>query len=784
MNKVSFIILSYNNLEMTKDCIESIRANCKDINYELILIDNGSTDVSALWLSKQKDIKLISNDTNVGFPAGCNQGIMASDEKSDIFLLNNDTLVPPHSIKNLLEALYSSEKVGAVGPLSNNCPNYQSVDVAGITPQNYEDIALKYTSDKDNIYEKRSWLVGFALLIKREVLNRVGLLDEIFTPGNFEDNDICWRILEKGYDILLCRNSFIFHYGSASFNKNPHNYNTLLNINETKFQNKWGVHPSRYTYIKKELLTFLPSDKHIKILEIGCGMGSTITRIKHDNEKAECYGVEINEKAAKIAGRLHENIVCADIEKNDLPQSYNDFDYILVGSVIEYLKEPEKTIKYLWSLLKEGGILVGSVHNADCHKKYDEGGQKLYNLKELNSLMDDAHIEIGELSYIPSIPDKPKSISNMKQFVFCSKPKEIYPLSVCIITKNESHHLERCLNSLAKYPLEVVIADTGSTDDTFDMIKRILSSYPKCNIIVEHFKWINDFAAAKNYAISIAHNDLVMVIDSDEWITSENLKQVINTMNDSLVGQIKRINIYERDGELFENHEWIGRIFNKKFYHYEGRIHEQLVNINNIDAEIKRVKTEVTICHDGYAGTKEDVTNKALRNISLINACILDEGENPYMLYQLGKSYYMIGDYEKSAQCFDKALSYDLNPKLEYVIDMVETYGYSLINSNQSKKALMLENVYDEFGDSADFKFMMGLIYMNNERFDDAVNEFLSATQYKESRMKGTNSFLAYYNAGVIMDCLGYKEEALILYKKCDGYKKAMDRIKEIQEPK
>lgn len=369
----------------------------------------------------------------------------------------------------------------------------------------------------------------------------------------------------------------------------------------------------------------------------------------------------------------------------------------------------------------------------------------------------------------------------MKQFIFDSKPKEIYPLSVCIITKNDSKRLERCLNSLVEYPVEVIVVDTGSEDDTLNMLKRISESNLKCTIKVEYFKWINDFASAKNYAISFATNELVMIIDSDEWITQENFKSVINSIKKNEVGRIRRVNVYERDGEQCENYEWISRIFNKSVYHYEGKIHEQVVNIKETDSNPSFIETGITIYHDGYAGTKEEIRAKSMRNIQLLKNCISEEGESPYFLYQLGKSYYMLGDFEQAVQWFDKALCYDLNPRLEYVIDMIETYGYALINSNQADKAMMLENIYNEFGDSADFKFMMGLVYMNNERFDDAVNEFISATNYKESRMKGTNSFLAYYNAGVIMECLGYKEEAVILYKKCDGYKKAYDRIKKIQ---
>lgn len=130
---------------------------------------------------------------------------------------------------------------------------------------------------------------------------------------------------------------------------------------------------------------------------------------------------------------------------------------------------------------------------------------------------------------------------------------------------------------------------------------------------------------------------------------------------------------------------------------------------------------------------------------------------------------------------FCRGLSYDLNPKLEYVIDMVETYGYALINSGQAETALFFENIYEEFGNSADFQFLMGLIYMNNARFEEAVQEFLKAVKHKTCRNQGTNSYAAYYNIGVIYECLGDGDKAREYYWKCGDYEPARKRLEVIK---
>ena len=156
----------------------------------------------------------------------------------------------------------------------------------------------------------------------------------------------------------------------------------------------------------------------------------------------------------------------------------------------------------------------------------------------------------------------------------------------------------------------------------------------------------------------------------------------------------------------------------------------------------------------------------------------MKEKEIPYIYYQLGKSYYMEKDYNNACDFFSKGLSFDLEPKLEYVIDMVETYGYAMLNSGKVQEALSYTSIYDVFGNSADFKFLMGLIYMKNAMFDEAVNEFQKAAEYKESRVEGANSYLAYYNIGVIYECLGNIGKAQEYYKKCNGYSKAVERLK------
>lgn len=367
-------------------------------------------------------------------------------------------------------------------------------------------------------------------------------------------------------------------------------------------------------------------------------------------------------------------------------------------------------------------------------------------------------------------------------------------LSVCIITKNEQENIARCLESLRPYDLELVVVDTGSVDDT----KKIAAGYTEK---LYDFEWCDDFAAARNYAISKASNTAVLVLDSDEYIKffdKEALEKLLKEHPEK-VGRIRCQSTFERKGVQKENHEWVNRIFDKNKFQYEGRIHEQIVSREGTEYDTYQVP--LVIGHTGYDLPEAALKKKAQRNMKLLQQELqrllkedgvstvaediekygsirTDKSQLPYILYQLGKSCYMLGDYVRACEYFSEGLSYDLNPKLEYVIDMVETYGYALLNSGRAEEALFFENIYNEFGEEADFKFLMGLIYMNNERYEDAVKEFLKATECKESRMVGVNSYMAYYNIAVIYECLDRRKEARAYYQRCGEYEPARERLR------
>lgn len=364
VHPLSIVVLSYNIVDILKGCIESIRANNPENAYELVVVDNASTDGAAEWLNEQEDIVLACNTENKGYARGCNQGIKMAAAENDIMLLNNDTIVPPNAIFWLRMGLYERETVGAVGPLTNFAGNNQMVLQQFETREEYFALAKSLCIPQPNPYENKVWLVGFAMLIKRRALDDVGLLDSRYEWGNYEDNDYGMKLSAAGYELLLCYNSYIYHYGSLNMGKDEEKYAHYIEENKQKFIEKWGYNISYYSGARLDLIRFIKNSPNasINILEVGCGCGATLARIKHLFPNANVYGVEIQAEVAKFGTHLAD-IIVGNIETMQLPYESQMFDYIIFGDVLKHLREPEKVVNRMKTYLKSSGKVIASVPN-------------------------------------------------------------------------------------------------------------------------------------------------------------------------------------------------------------------------------------------------------------------------------------------------------------------------------------------------------------------------------------------------------------------------------------
>ena len=343
-------------------------------------------------------------------------------------------------------------------------------------------------------------------------------------------------------------------------------------------------------------------------------------------------------------------------------------------------------------------------------------------------------------------------------------------LSICIIAKNEERNLRRCLQGIVPLQSEIIFVDTGSTDDTL----RIASEFTD-NLYT--MKWQDDFSLARNFAAEKAGNDWILAVDCDEFLTEADLDlaREVMTRHPDLVGMITRLSPRTHQGESQTLHEKIGRLYNRTLFHWKGKIHENIAPINPKD-KLGYFEQPFVFFHGGYAD--EEVKHaKAERDLQMLQDSLRENGPDPYLYFQIGQCYMVLGDIALAANYYDKGLSMNVDPRLQYVKDMVDAYGYALLDLKQYEKALGLTAVYDEFCDRADFLFLMGLIYMNNGRFDDAVAEFEKAAAAPLFSVEGVNSYRARYNIGVIYEITGRAGKAAEAYRSCGDYQPALDRL-------
>jgi len=252
----SIIILTRNQIEYTERCIESIFTHTKE-TFELIMVDNGSTDGTLEYLESEAlrrksevgrrksgvRIKIIKNSENLGFAAGNNQGIAAA--KGDyVLLMNNDVVVTPGWLSRMLACAEKSPDIGMVGPVSNYVSGPQlveGIDYDTHTLSGLIEFSNKFADTHAGQAQQILRVVGFCMLIKRTVIDKIGGMDDRYGLGNFEDDDFSLRATIAGFQSWIARDCFIHHFGNRTFIGEKVDLNKSLHKNWGIFKSKWGL---------------------------------------------------------------------------------------------------------------------------------------------------------------------------------------------------------------------------------------------------------------------------------------------------------------------------------------------------------------------------------------------------------------------------------------------------------------------------------------------------------------------------------------------------------------
>lgn len=348
-------------------------------------------------------------------------------------------------------------------------------------------------------------------------------------------------------------------------------------------------------------------------------------------------------------------------------------------------------------------------------------------------------------------------------------------LSICTIMKNEEKHLDAFLtaieNHLKSYDYEIILVDTGSTDHSINIATRH-------GIKPYHFEWVSDFSAARNYAAKQASNDLVLVLDCDEYIVSESLSDFLNnSIPKTFIGSLSIINHFNGSSGQETYTTKLPRMYRKSSARFEGTIHEQLVP-QNVDC--KFIDINLTVEHFGYAGSMDEINAKVARNADLLLIQANKNPNDPYTYFQLGQCYNMVHDVEKSLEFYEKAMSLNIDSSLEYTQMLITAYGYALMKTGRLEDALSLAVYNDVLNSNADYLCMIGLAYMRNGNVLNAMQAFLNAVSQKDCHTYGCNSFIPLFNMGQINELLGNPQGAIPLYEKCGEYEPALKRLHDL----
>ncbi len=232
---LSIVIPLHGGREDIKLCLDSLKTS-QDLIHELIVVDDASPD-DAIEEANRPNITLVKSETNQGFAKTCNKGLENSTGEVILFL-NSDTVVPRAGLVKLVQELMTSGTIGATGPVSNNVGYHQRISPT-YTSLGTLDLFAADLAETNKETKDVEILVGFALAVRRSVLEEVGPFDERFPIGMFEDTDLCYRITKAGYKLRMVCGAYIHHWGSRTLQKVIPNMETLLHQNGAIYRAKW-----------------------------------------------------------------------------------------------------------------------------------------------------------------------------------------------------------------------------------------------------------------------------------------------------------------------------------------------------------------------------------------------------------------------------------------------------------------------------------------------------------------------------------------------------------------
>ncbi|MCM3750207.1 glycosyltransferase [Paenibacillus pasadenensis] len=368
--KVSVVLLAYNNLDYTRDCVESILSHTKDVDYELILVDNGSTDGTKEYFDSIVGAKVIHLKYNLHIVKGFNIGMMAAEGKY-CAVLCNDFIFTPNWLNNLMICIESDPEIGYVSPGATSISNMQQITLSFKTMEEFQDKARAYNVSDSTKWEERVVLLPNVLCCPTALLEAVGYYDTRFFRGEFADDDISFKIRRAGYKLVYCSDTVTYHYGSLT-TISDHQTHSLeegrLTFREKYGFDAWSDARMNSDYLELDFNLF----QHVKtILGIDVKCGATLLQFKNNIWKN--HGV----KPALLIGAISEQQYLKD-QESIADQVYPEVGFeelhlkldqkmdlvYIERSLDNYSEDLSSIFNHLSKAVQENGVVIFKITNS------------------------------------------------------------------------------------------------------------------------------------------------------------------------------------------------------------------------------------------------------------------------------------------------------------------------------------------------------------------------------------------------------------------------------------
>lgn len=290
-------------------------------------------------------------------------------------------------------------------------------------------------------------------------------------------------------------------------------------------------------------------------------------------------------------------------------------------------------------------------------------------------------------------------------------------LSLCMIVKNEEESLPRCLKSIRSLVNEIIVVDTGSNDSTMSVARNFGAK-------LYQYDWDDNFSNARNYSLSHAAGDWILVLDADEVLVCDDAEQfkLLLDEKDTEAYLLRIVSLMGAPYGKETSEDLVVRLFrNRSEYRFSGAIHEQVYpSIINSNRAGQVKKSHLTIYHDGYLSETIEKKNKISRNLKVINRALVQTPKDPFLLYSLACEYFLSQRYNKAVEAFQQALL-SINAGAGYLPDLVFKLGLCLYKLGKIPEMLHLVNSLDEKSLlSSELLFLSGLIHLEKGDLKEA----------------------------------------------------------------